>query len=142
MNHDCRLIIALALQMGLMSVPTAAAEGPPATSREVDVAPAIAPAKSTNSGLLLEPPLDLAWYTREKFVEQSSTVGVERIRKEWTSPVVPLEAPTRPNASGLNEDEVKDYMREAKRRFDAGGAVRIGCRAHQYARGRDSAANA
>ncbi len=54
-----------------------------------------APAKSTNSGLLLEPPLDLAWYTREKFVEQSSTVGAEKIRKAWTSPVVSLEAPTR-----------------------------------------------
>jgi hypothetical protein len=122
MNHDRRWATTWALLMGLLSVPTAA-QSPPTTTLEV--APELVPAKSTNSGLLLEPPLDLAWYTREKFVEQSSTVGVEKIRKAWTSPVVSLEAPTRRDAHGLTEDEVKEYMREAKRRFDAGGAVPI-----------------
>ena len=125
MNDDRRLIGALALPIWLISVLTAVAEGPPATSRKVDVVPDIAPAKSTNTGLLLEPPLDLAWYTREKFLEQSSSIGVEKIHKAWTSPVVSLEAPTRPDAHGLDEEEVKDYMREAKRRFDAGGAIPV-----------------
>ena len=49
-------------------------------------------APSTQSGLLLQPPLDLAWYTREKFIEQSSTVGLKKIQKPWTSPVVPIPA--------------------------------------------------
>ena len=51
---------------------------------------AIAPAKSIQTGLLLEPPLDLDWFTREKFVELSSTVGSDKIGKKWTSPVVTL----------------------------------------------------
>ena len=38
----------------------------------------IAPAVSTQTGLLLEPPLDLSAYTREKFIEGTSTVGRER----------------------------------------------------------------
>ncbi len=121
-NHQRRWATTGALLMGLLIVPTAA-QSPPATTLEV--APDIVPAKSTDSGLLLEPPLDLDWYTHEKFVEQSSSVGVEKIRKEWTSPVVQLAAPARPDAHGLTENEVKDYMREAKRRFDAGGAVPI-----------------
>ncbi|QDT72966.1 c-type cytochrome [Lacipirellula limnantheis] len=125
MNRDCRLFAALLLQIGLASTPTTAREGPQVIGDEVSAPPAIAPAKSTETGLLLEPPLDLAWYTREKFVEQSSTVGVEKIRKAWTSPVVPLDAPTRPEARGLTEEEVKHYMREAKRRFDRGGAIPV-----------------
>jgi len=124
MKHACRLITVMAFQMTLIIAPASAVEGLPAAS-EAEDAPGIAPAKSTNTGLLLEPPLDLAWYTREKFVEQSSSIGVEKIRKEWTSPVVSLDPPSRPDAHGLTEDEVKEYMQEAKRRFSAGGAIPV-----------------
>lgn len=118
MNH-CQLAACCTL-LATLSRPVAA-EAPSA----VDAAPDIKPATSINSGLLLEPPLDLDWYTREKFVEQSSTVGADKIRKQWTSPVVPLDAPARPDAQGLSTDEVQDYMREAKRRFDSGEAIPI-----------------
>src|SRR5689334_621605 len=69
----------------------------------------IAPANSTNTGLLLEPPLDLAWFTREKFIAESSTVGAEKINKPWTSAVVKLPPHPRSDAHGLTEVEVKDY---------------------------------
>jgi hypothetical protein len=83
----------------------------------------IAPAKSIRSGLLLEPPLDLAWFTREKFIEETSTVGAERIGKKWTSPVKQLPPPDRVDAHGLTEGEVKDYMFAAKDLFDRGEAI-------------------
>lgn len=116
---NCRLA-ALCTLLTALALPAAGADLPAA-----DAAPDIKPAKSIDSGLLLEPPLNLDWYTREKFVEQSSTVGLEKIRKRWTAPVVPLDAPARPSARGLHADEVQDYMREAKRRFDAGEAIPI-----------------
>jgi hypothetical protein len=123
MKHAHRFVVAFALLMGLFGVQGTAVEAPSSDSSDVDEAPLIAPAQSTYSGLLLEPPLDLAWYTREKFIEQSSTVGPDKIRKTWTSPVVPLQTPARSNAHGLAEDEVKNYMHEAKQLFDSGEAI-------------------
>ena len=78
----------------------------------------IAPAKTTHTGLLLHPDLDLAWYTREKFIEDVSTVGRDKIGKSWTSPVVTLPPHPRVDPKVLTEDEVKAYMLEAKRLFD------------------------
>jgi hypothetical protein len=83
----------------------------------------IAPAVSTGTGLLLEPALTLPEFTREKFVEAMSTVGAEKIQKPWTNPVVVLPPHPRDDAKGLTHDEVKAYMTEAKRLFDAGQTV-------------------
>lgn len=87
----------------------------------------IAPAKSTASGLLLEPPLDLDWFTKEKFVELMSTVGPEKIQKKWKSPVVrlPPHEQTSTAGKGLSEEDVKQYMGTAKRLFDAGKAIPV-----------------
>ena len=85
----------------------------------------IAPAVSTGTGLLLQPPLDLGWFTRNRFIELSSTVGSNRIHKKWTSPVVTLPPHPRADARGLTDDEVKAYMTEARRRFDEGTAVPV-----------------
>lgn len=123
MKRTHRLVAAFALLMGLFGNLEAAVEAPPADAANADDAPLIAPALSTQSGLLLEPPLDLGWYTREKFVEQSSTVGAEKIGKAWTSPVVRLPPPARGSVHGLAEDEVQNYMRQAKQLFDAGKAI-------------------
>lgn len=92
-------------------------------SASLKPAPAIAPAASTGTGLLLEPPLDLSAYTREKFIEMSSTIGTNRIAKKWTKPVVALPPHPRTGVSGLTEDEVKSYMMDARGRFDRGEAV-------------------
>ena len=83
----------------------------PPVSNDQSPPPMIRAATSTNTGLLLEPPVDLAWFTREKFVAESSTIGAETIHKAWTSPVVTLPPHARANVHGLTEDEVKDYMR-------------------------------
>src|SRR5688572_8918148 len=48
----------------------------------------IPPAKSIGSGLLLEPDLDLSWFSRDDFIAMSSGIGTNRINKQWTSPVV------------------------------------------------------
>jgi len=85
----------------------------------------IAPAVSTETGLLLEPPLDLSWFTRDKFVAEMATVGAEKINKPWTSPVVTLPPHARADAQGLTEEEVKDYMRLAKAMFDRGEAIPV-----------------
>ena len=96
------------------------------TIEQTSLEPApIAPAKSTDTGLLLEPPLDLSWYTRENFVEMVSTVGKEKIGKEWTSPVVQLPAHPRKGVHGLTKDEVKSYMRQVKRLFEDGKSIPV-----------------
>lgn len=82
----------------------------------------IEPAESLQTGLLLEPPLDLDWYTREKFVAACETIGAEKIRRPWKSPTTTLPEHPRTDASGLTEDEVKNYMRTAKRLFTEGKA--------------------
>ena len=85
----------------------------------------IAPAKSLQTGLLLEPDLDLSWYSREKFVQMMRTVGAEKIQKKWESPVVQLPPHGKTNATGLTENEVKAYMRQVKQLFDGGKAIPV-----------------
>ena len=85
----------------------------------------IAPAVSTGTGLLLEPALTLPEFTREKFAEAMATVGPEKIRKRWTSPVVSLPPHPRTGVKGLTEDEVKAYMVAVKAWFDKGEAVPV-----------------
>jgi len=99
----------------------------PVQSESVQVAefPPIAPAQSIQSGVLLQPPLDLSWFTQEKFVEEISTVGANKIRKPWTSPVVPLPAHSRPDVKGLTEAEVKEYMLKANSLFHEGKAIPV-----------------
>jgi len=92
---------------------------------ETDSPPPIAPARSIQSGLLLEPDLDLDWFTKEKFAEMMRTVGEEKIDKQWTSPVVKLPAHPRADAKQLTEDEVKQYMRDVQRLFDTGKAIPV-----------------
>ena len=97
--------------------------------------PLIAPAASTNTGLLLEPPLDLSGFTTEQFAELMETVGREKIHKEWTSPITPLpnlakartpaNAQPGPTGRGLSHDEVKAYMRMVQQLFDQGEAIPV-----------------
>ncbi len=95
----------------------------------------IAPAKTTGTGLLLEPALDLADFTTQQFVDMMITVGKDKIQKPWTSPVVKLPAHTPADAkgisatglqaTGLTEDQVKGYMRQAKQFFEQGKAIPV-----------------
>jgi hypothetical protein len=87
--------------------------------------PLIKPAESTGTGLLLQPPLDLSYFTTERFVALSSSIGSNRIHKKWTCAVVTLPPHPRPDAHGLTEREVKDYMLQARRLFDEGQAIPI-----------------
>ena len=112
---------AFGLLIPVLMVSTAA----PSSSESHGELQPIAPAASTATGLLLQPPLDLGWFTRERFVELSSTVGSNRIHKKWTSPVVALPPHPRADARGLTDDEVKAYMMEARRQFDEGKAVPV-----------------
>lgn len=125
MKTTVRLLLLL-LSLSWLALPTGGDEPQlDAASRPDDEPKPIAPAQSIGSGLLLEPPLDLAWFTREKFIAESSTVGAEKINKAWTSPVVQLPPHPRADAHGLTEDEIKDYMRQAKTLFDRGEAVPV-----------------
>jgi hypothetical protein len=85
----------------------------------------IEPAISTQTGLLLEPPLDLSGFTSEKFAELMATVGEDKIRKGWTSPITPLPDHPRSDAHGLHHDEVKAYMRQVQQLFDQGQAIPV-----------------
>ena len=80
------------------------------------------PVASTQSGLLLEPPLDLSWFTTDEFERVSATVGPEKIRKTWTTAVTALPPHPRPEVKGLTEQEVEDYMGQVRRLFDEGAA--------------------
>jgi hypothetical protein len=91
-----------------------------------DAAPAvIKPALSTATGLLKQPPLDLSWFSTEEFTRLSSSVGLEKIHKHWTSAVVTLPPHPRSPVNGLTEDEVRAYMNQARRLFNEGKAVPI-----------------
>ena len=85
----------------------------------------IPPAKSIGSGLLLEPDLDLSWFTRDDFMALTSGVGTNRINKQWTSPVVTLAAHPRSDVHGLTPEEVKDYMKQVRTLFNDGQAVPV-----------------
>ena len=85
----------------------------------------IQPAVSTETGLLLQPPLDLSKLTTEEFVAFSSTIGPEKIRKKWTDAVTPLPPHTPADVHGLTEEDVKAYMLQVRRMFDEGASVPI-----------------
>ncbi len=98
---------------------------PPIASSSTSEPKSIAPAESIQTGLLLEPPLDLSSFSTDKFAELMLTVGSEKIRKAWTSPVVPLPDHPRTTAKGLTHEEVKSYMRHAKLMFEQGQAIPV-----------------
>lgn len=104
-----------------VAVPGSADSGSPSA---IDPTP-IAPARTTNTGLLLEPDLDLSSYTHKKFAEQMATVGAGKIQKKWTRPVVKLPPHPRKEAKGLTEAEVKAYMQQVKKLFDEGNAIPV-----------------
>jgi hypothetical protein len=83
------------------------------------------PVRSTGTGLLLELPLMLTNVTRAQFLDMAGSVGRHRIGKPWTQPVLPLPEPKARKASALTPAEVRDYMMEARRRFDAGDSVPV-----------------
>ena len=83
------------------------------------------PVRSTGTGLLLELPLMLTNVTRAQFLEMAGSVGRHRIGKPWTQPVLPLPEPKARKASALTPAEVRNYMMEARRRFDAGDSVPV-----------------
>ena len=86
---------------------------------------AIKPAISTQTGLLLQPPLDLSAFTQEEFVALSSSIGPDKIHKKWTSPVTTLAPHPKQGARGLTEQEVKAYMLEVCRLFETGASVPV-----------------
>lgn len=83
----------------------------------------IAPAKSLGTGLPFLPDLDLSKFTTEEFVRLSSSVGTNRIRKQWTSPCVVLPPHPRKDVHGLTHAEVKEYMSQARSLFNEGKAI-------------------
>ncbi|HTI71642.1 MAG TPA: cytochrome c [Candidatus Limnocylindria bacterium] len=109
----------------ILGVLLALLTGIAATAADSDSPPLIKPAISTDTGLLLEPPLDLSKFTTEQFMALSSTVGEEKIHKKWTSPVTTLPAHSRADVHGLTEAEVKAYMLQVCQLFDKGESVPI-----------------
>jgi hypothetical protein len=90
-----------------------------ATPEEV---PLIKPAKSLGTGLPFLPDLDLSKFSTDEFIRLSSSVGTNRIHKQWTKPVVDLPPHPRANVGGLSVDEVKAYMNQARDLFKQGDA--------------------
>src|SRR5438045_2258687 len=84
--------------------------------------PLIKPAKSLHTGLPFLPDLDLSKFSQEEFFRLSSSVGTNRIRKQWTSPVVTLPPHPRSDVQGLTPQEVKSYMAQARQLFQDGDA--------------------
>ncbi len=119
------LIRALAMLPGLVLIALVARADETPGSAKTGAIPLIKPAASTQTGLLLQPPLDLSRFTTEEFDALSSTVGRERIHKMWTSPVTTLPPHPRAGAKGLTEQEISDYMRKARALFDQGNSVPI-----------------
>jgi hypothetical protein len=84
--------------------------------------PLIKPAVTTATGLLLQPDLDLSGFSAEEFNTLSSSIGLDRIHKKWTVPVVTLPSISHSNLHGLSHQEVKDYMFQVRDLFNAGNA--------------------
>jgi hypothetical protein len=84
--------------------------------------PLIKPPRSLNTGLPYLPDLDLSKFSTEEFFRLSSSVGTNRIHKQWTSPVVTLPPLTRSDVHGLTLDEVKTYMSLARNLVKEGKA--------------------
>jgi len=109
------------LLMGLVPLQAAESSHPPESGKPA----LIKPAASTDTGLLLEPSLDLSKFSTEEFIALSSSVGLDKICKNWSSAVVALPPHERPGVKGLTEQEVKDYMVQVRRLFKEGAAVPI-----------------
>lgn len=122
MNARSSIVSILMVTMVFLSIAVTPWQEMPASAEEPRP---IAAAASTNTGLLLEPPLDLDWLTRDKFLEMSFTVGREKVGKEWTSPVTKLPEHERADVHGLTEAEVKSYMQLAKQWFDEGRSIPV-----------------
>lgn len=121
--RECALKHTAALLSALLLAPLPQLHGADSPrSPENEPLALIKPAEPTGTGLLLQPPLDMAKFTTEEFVRLSSSVGTNRIHKKWTSPVVTLPPHPRAGVNGLTEQEVKDYMAQARRLFDKGAA--------------------
>ena len=93
-----------------------------AKSAEREEITLVKPAKSLGTGLPFLPDLDLSGFSREEFIGLSSSVGTNRIRKAWTSPVVTLPTHPRTDVHGLTLEEVKGYMTQARQLFKEGKA--------------------
>ena len=118
--------IALLLQALLLPVLSPRLQGDEALAAVDNSVPVrIKPAIPSNTGLLLEPPLDLTKFTREDFDALSSSVGAEKIHKKWATAVTSLPPHARTDAQGLTEEEVKSYMRQVRDLFDKGLAVPV-----------------
>jgi hypothetical protein len=92
------------------------------SSAEPEQISLIKPAKSLRTGLPFLPDLDLSKFSTDEFVRLSSSVGTNRIRKQWTSPVITLPPHPRSAVHGLTLDEVKSYMTEVRQLFKEGRA--------------------
>ncbi len=77
------------------------------------------------TGLLLEPPVDLSRFSRDDFLKFSATVGRDKIGKGWTSGVTALAPHARADVCGLTEPEVKEYMLRVRDLFDRGDSVPV-----------------
>lgn len=97
----------------------------PSQSEENKGPQLIKPAASTSTGLLLQPVLDLSHFSTEDFIAASSSVGLDKINKKWTTPVTALPEHPRGDVHGLTEAEVKDYMLQVRRMFDQGNSIPI-----------------
>jgi hypothetical protein len=93
-----------------------------AAEPEHQAIPLIKPAKSLHTGLPFLSDLDLSKFSTEEFFRLSSSVGTNRIRKEWSSPVVTLPPHSRSDVHGLTSEEVKDYMNQVRQLFKEGKA--------------------
>jgi hypothetical protein len=110
------VLLHLALTIPLHAADSSGADDPPTL---------IKPAVSIGTGLLKQEPLDLSKFSTAEFNTLSSSVGLDRIHKKWTSPVVTL-PPRDANATGpLGETEIKGYMNLVRRLFDEGKAVPV-----------------
>lgn len=111
---------AIAKSLLIFLIPSEAAET--LKVHEYEPPALIAPAVPTGTGILLQPPLDLSKFTKDDFIQLTSTVGTNKIQKKWTNAVVTLPPHGRRDAHGLTEEEIKDYMLQARRLFDEGKA--------------------
>jgi hypothetical protein len=113
----------LLIKIVLVSFLIGVVEGAESQRKDYQAPKLIAPAKSLGTGLPFLPDLDLSKFSTEEFVRLSSSVGTNRIRKEWTSPCVALPAHARKDVHGLTLAEVKEYMAQVRSLFSDGKAV-------------------
>ena len=94
----------------------------PIASAEREKIDLIKPAKSLGTDLPFLPDLDLSKFSREEFIRLTSSVGTNRIGKQWTNAVVELPPHPRADVKGLSLEEVTGYMHQIRRLFKEGHA--------------------